>query len=94
MTAMLACGLTIEQIVPMVTSNPARMLGLARTVGTLRPGVDVDVSVLHDERGRWTLGDDAGTKVRAKRMLTPWFCLLAGQRFDADAPILPMAQAA
>ncbi|MET0852033.1 MAG: amidohydrolase/deacetylase family metallohydrolase, partial [Candidatus Rokuibacteriota bacterium] len=28
MTAMMACGLTLEQVVPMVTSNPARMLRL------------------------------------------------------------------
>jgi len=27
-------------------------------------------------------------------MLRPLFCLRAGKRFDADAPILPTAQAA
>lgn len=94
MTAMLACGLTIEQIVPMVTSNCAKLAGMEDTIGTLRPGVEADVSVLHDDRGRWVLQDNEKTQVVTDRMLTPAFCLRAGKRFDADASILPVAQAA
>ena len=94
MTAMLACGLTIEQIVPMVTSNCAKLAGMEDTIGTLRPGVEADVSVLHDDRGRWVLRDNEKTQVVTDRMLTPAFCLRAGKRFDADASILPVAQAA
>lgn len=89
MTAMMACGLTLEQIVPMVTANAARMLRLEETLGTLQPGAVADVSVLHDERGQWTLRDNEGTQVQAERMLRPAFCLRAGRRVDADAPILP-----
>jgi dihydroorotase len=40
------------------------------------------------------LRDNEGTEVTAERLLHPLFCLRAGQRCDADAPILPMAQAA
>jgi dihydroorotase len=94
MTALIACGLTLEQVVPMVTSNPAHMLGLAGALGTLTVGVVADVSVLHDERGRWMLEDNEATRVPAERMLTPWFCLRAGRRVDADALILPLAAAA
>jgi dihydroorotase len=94
MTTMMACGLTLEQVVPMATSNPARMLRLEHDLGTLKPGVVADVSVLHDERGRWVLRDNEGTQVSANRMLLPAFCLRAGQRVDADAPILPQAEAA
>jgi dihydroorotase len=89
MTALLACGLTLEDIVPMVTSNAARMLRLEETIGTLKPGAVADVSVLHDERGQWMLCDNEGTQVRAERRLRPAFCLRAGQRVDADASILP-----
>jgi dihydroorotase len=89
MTSMLALGLTIEQVVPMVTSNPAKMLAMEDDIGTLKHGVDADVSVLHDERGAWTLGDNEGTHVRAERMLRPYFCLRAGRRYDSDASILP-----
>jgi dihydroorotase len=94
LTAMLACGLTLEQVVPMVTAHPARMLRLEHDLGTLRPGVVADVSVLHDERGQWILRDNEDTQVKATRMLRPAFCLRAGQRVDADAPILPQATAA
>jgi dihydroorotase len=94
MTALMACGLTLEQVVPMVTSHPARMLGLGGEIGTLRPGVVADVTVLDDHRGRFILRDNEGTRVVAERLLAPAFCLRAGRRVDADAPILPVADAA
>jgi dihydroorotase len=50
--------------------------------------------VLNDERGRWVLQDNEKTQVVTDRMLTPAFCLRKGERFDADASILPVAQAA
>ncbi len=49
MTSMLALGLTLEQVVPMVTSNCAAMLGMSDEIGTLKPGVEADVSVVADE---------------------------------------------
>ena len=52
------------------------------------------MSVLADERGRWVLRDNEGTQVAAERLLRPLFCLRAGRRFEADAPLLPIAQAA
>jgi dihydroorotase len=94
MTALLACGVPLEKIVPMVTSHAAEMLGLAGEIGNLRPGAVADVSVLADERGRWTLRDNEGTEAVAERLLRPLFCLRAGRRYDADAPILPVARAA
>jgi dihydroorotase len=94
MTGLLACGVPLEKIVPMVTSHAAAMLGLEGEIGALRPGAVADVSVLADERGRWVLRDNEGTEIVAERLLRPRFCLRAGQRFDADAPILPAAQAA
>ena len=94
MTGLLACGVPLEQLVPMVTKNAAAMLGLGDEIGALRPGATADVSVLADERGRWKLRDNEGTEVVAERLIRPLFCLRAGRRFDADAPILPAAQAA
>jgi dihydroorotase len=90
MTALMALGLSLEQLVPMVTTNAARMLGLEGELGTLKPGAVADVSVLHDDRGQWTLSDNEGNEVETQRMLRPAFCLRAGHRVDADAPILPV----
>src|SRR3954463_13417743 len=48
MSSMLALGLSMEQVVPMVTTNAAAMIGMQDEIGTLKPGVDADVSVLAD----------------------------------------------
>ena len=93
-TELLTLGLTLKQIVPMVTTNAAAMVGLQDEIGTLRPGAVADVSVLADDRGCFKLGDNEGTEVIAERMLTPLFCLRAGKRYDAAAPILPEVLAA
>jgi dihydroorotase len=94
MSSMMALGLSLEQVVPMVTTNAAAMLGLSDELGTLRPGAVADVSVLSDNRGRFVLRDNEKTQVVAERLLQPAFCLRAGKWFDADASILPRAVAA
>ena len=94
MTAMVALGIPLERVVAMATVNSADMIGMRGALGTLTPGLEADVSVLNDERGRWVLQDNEGTQVSAERMLTPAYCLRAGARFDAAAPILPVPIAA
>jgi dihydroorotase len=94
MSSMMALGLTLEQVVPMVTSNPAEMLGLSDTIGALRKGMDADVSVLNQTPGRFILRDNEKTEVIAESLLQPAFCLRAGVRHDPVAPILPRAVAA
>jgi dihydroorotase len=94
MSSMLALGLTLEQVVPMVTSNAAAMLGRSDEIGALRPGMTADVSALSDLRGRFLLRDNDKNQVVAERLLQPLFCLRAGERHDAVSPILPQAVAA
>jgi dihydroorotase len=94
MTSMLALGLPLTHVVAMVTRNAARMVGMEGELGTLTVGGVADISVLHDERGRWVLRDNEGTEVVTEQMLTPAFCLRAGERFDATASILPQPQEA
>jgi dihydroorotase len=94
MTSLLALGLRLDQVIPMVTSNAASMLGMQDHLGQLRVGGIADVSVLSDARGRFTLRDNEGTEVVAERLLQPAFCLRAGRHFPADAAILPDLRAA
>jgi len=89
MTSMMALGLSLEQVVPMVTTHAARMIGMQDSLGALRVGSVADISVLSDESGSWTLSDNEGTQLTARRMLQPLFCLRAGERFEASAGILP-----
>lgn len=94
MSSMMALGLTLEQVVPMVTSNPAKMLGRSAEIGALKVGMDADVSVLSEQTGRFVLTDNEKNEVIAERLLQPAFCVRAGTRFEAVAPILPQAVAA
>jgi dihydroorotase len=94
MSSMMALGLKLEQVVPMVTSNPATMLGLSDRIGSLKVGMDADISVLLQKPGRYILRDNENTEVVSDGLLQPLCCFRAGNRFDAVAPILPQAIAA
>jgi dihydroorotase len=94
MTAMLALGVPLQHVVRMVTGNVVRVFGLPPELGTLAVGNPADMSVLHDERGRWALRDNEGTQLVADRLLRPAFCLREGARHDATAAILPITEAA
>ena len=92
MTAMLALGLPLEHVVRMVTVNAVEIFGLPSELGTLRPGNPADVSVLHDEAGRFPMTDNEQTTVMASRLLTPDFCMVEGVRHDATSVILPRVE--
>ena len=94
MSSMMALGLSLEQVVPMVTSNPAKMVGRADEIGALMPGRGADVTVINELKGRFILRDNEHTDVVAESLLQPEFCLRDGTRHDAVAVILPEAVAA
>jgi dihydroorotase len=94
MSSMMALGIPLEQVVPMVTSNSAKMLGRENEIGALKVGMAADVSVLNQLTGHFILRDNDKNEVIAERLLQPAFCLRAGIRHDAVAPILPQAVAA
>ena len=94
MTAMLALGIPIEHVVAMSSWNPQRYFGLPDDIGHLGVGALADISVLNDDRGRFELIDNEGTKITSDRMLTPAFCFRDGIRHDARSPILPQILAA
>jgi len=70
------------------------MLGRADEIGALKVGMEADVSVIGERTGRFVLRDNENNEVIAERLLQPAFCLRAGTRHDAVAPILPQAVAA
>src|SRR5260221_273668 len=82
MSSMMALGLTLEQVVPMVTSNPAKMLGRSGEIGALKVGMDADISVLTEQNGRFVLRDNEKNEVIAERLLKQASCLSAVARLD------------
>jgi dihydroorotase len=75
----------------MVTSNPAKMLKLEESLGSLQVGREADVSVLEMRRGRFELRDNSGEVVVADELIAPAFALRAGVRWEADSPLVPPA---
>ena len=91
MTELLTLGVTLPEIVAMVTSNPAKMLKLEDSIGSLQIGREADISVLELRHGRFELRDNSGEVVVANELIAPAFALRAGARYDADSPLVPPA---
>jgi dihydroorotase len=96
MTKLLVLGMSLNDVVATVTSNPAAMLGLGDRIGTLAPGREADISVIELLNGEFELADNSGVTVTAPQLITPVFCLRAGAYFAATSPLVPpiTAQAA
>jgi len=96
MTKLLVLGMTLNDVIATVTSNPANMLGMADQIGTLAPGREADISVIELLNGEFELADNSGVTVTAPQLITPVFCLRAGAYFAATSPLVPptTAQAA
>jgi dihydroorotase len=89
MTKLLVLGLSLPEVIATVTSNPAQMLGMRDSIGSLQVGREADVSVLDLRRGRFELSDNSGARVETAEMLVAEFCLRAGERFDVTSPLVP-----
>jgi dihydroorotase len=89
MSKLLALGMSLAQVVATVTSNPARMLGLQDSLGSLQVGREADISVLECVTGRFEMTDNSGESLIATEMLSPLFALRAGVRYAADSPLIP-----
>lgn len=71
MTELLALGVPIGEIVKMVTSNAAVMLGMTGEIGSLAVGRNADISILELRKGKFMLTDGGGTSVKAARQFCP-----------------------
>ncbi len=91
MSELLGLGVPLEQIVAMVTANPAKMLRLEDEIGTLAPGRIADVSVLDRLKGRFRLTDNSAAEQIVDTLIYPDFCLRQGERIEADSPLVPPA---
>jgi dihydroorotase len=89
MSKLLVLGVPLDEIVATVTSNPAAMLGMSDSIGSLQVGREADVSVISKLSGRFDLSDNSGVHVTASELLLPDFALRAGKRFDVNSPLVP-----
>jgi dihydroorotase len=71
LSTFLELGLELAQVIEMSTVNPARALGLADTIGCLKPGMAADVSILNLLSGKWTIADSEQQTLTLTRLLSP-----------------------
>ncbi len=71
MSTLLELGLKLAQVIEMSTINPARALGLADRIGSLKPGMVADISILNLLSGKWTIVDSAQKTLTLTQLLSP-----------------------
>ena len=71
MSTLLGLGLKLAQVIEMSTINPARALGLVDRIGSLKPGMVADISILNLLSGKWTIIDSAQKTLTLTQLLSP-----------------------
>lgn len=81
MSVLMQLGLTLEQVVDKTTAAPSRVLGLDHRKGTLKPGMDADISIVELLSGRWQALDTLGNTLGLDRLLVPRACVKGGKSY-------------
>ena len=71
MSTLLGLGLKLTQVIEMSTINPARALGLADRIGSLKPGMTADISILNLLSGKWRIVDSEQKQMTLTQLLSP-----------------------
>jgi len=88
MSKFMALGLHLKQIIEMTTINPARALGIEGKGGSLKAGMDADVSILELLSGTWKLQDSEQQTIQATKLIIPTMTIKSGKLI----PARPVAQ--
>ena len=84
MSKFLALGFDLKSIVRMTTINPARVIGLDNRLGSLRAGMDADLSILEMKSGCWELVDAEEEKMKVAKLLVPSFAVKSGEVVESQ----------
>ncbi len=84
-------GMSLEQVVERVTTNPAKTFGFPKGLGSLRIGSEADVAVFQLVEGRFEFTDGVGAKRIGTRKLVPAATVKAGRIYGAAS--IPVVRA-
>lgn len=79
MSAYIAMGMPLNEVIRAVTGTPARLMGLTGTIGTLAPGALADVAILKIREKPFVIPDMLGGKVNAEKLFMPMATIKAGR---------------
>ncbi|MBI4219731.1 MAG: amidohydrolase/deacetylase family metallohydrolase [Chloroflexi bacterium] len=80
----LALGLSLSDVVRMVTVNPARAIGMESEIGALAEGRTADISVLDIVGGDWIFRDNFGGTLQGRTAIAPVIAVRAGVPMPLD----------
>jgi dihydroorotase len=89
MSKFIALGIPFEKEIPMVTINSARAVHIEDHKGSLRPGMDADISVIELKSGRWRIPDFNQEVLTMDKMVTPFLTVKAGELFPPQPVAWP-----
>lgn len=89
MSELLHLGVSLKDVIAMVTSNAATILRMGEELGSIQVGREADISVLKIETGRFKLSDNSGAEEVCERLVTPDCCFRAGEQTNTDSPFVP-----
>jgi dihydroorotase len=78
-------GRSLDEVIEMSTTRPARAVELDSSIGTLQLGAEADVSIIEVREGPVTLTDSKGATRQGDRLLVPVETLRNGRRFTPHA---------
>jgi dihydroorotase len=82
----LSLGMPLADVVRSVTSAPARVIGRAGSLGTLKPGAVADVAVMALEDGSFDYEDAHGQHITGRQRFVPTLTLRAGEVWWRGGP--------
>jgi dihydroorotase len=80
----LALDFSLEDVISMVTVNPAAALGMEDSLGSLVVGRTADVTVLEATSGDWVFLDTFSNTVKGDTALVPVLTVKGGEPFTPD----------
>jgi dihydroorotase len=84
MSKFLELGVPFEETVAMTTIRPAKAIAIDNRKGSLKPGMDADISILEIQKGRWLLPDSHQEILAVTRLVRPVMTVKGG------VPIRPL----
>jgi len=84
MSKFMAVGYTLEQVVTMVTTNPAKALHREDSLGSIAVGREADLSILQELSGKWRFEDSQSNGFSGEKALVPVHTVRAGEMISLD----------
>lgn len=72
-------GMPLHKVVAAVTDTPARCLGMGRDAGSLKPGMEANLTLLRTVGRRNVFSDSDGNQREGDRLLVPEMTMLGGR---------------